>query len=213
MKWVILLSTLFFACNSTTQNNKPANDIAVANGVENFDKVEMLEFTFNIQVDTSKANSRHWQWFPKKNEAVFITDSSSTRFSRTDTSTQELKNLNARFTNDEYWLLFPMHMKWDSGAEINESGKVSAPISGQNLNKWVVRYNDTDGFTPGDVYEVFVDENNRMQEWAFHHGGAPEDPLVTTWENYGDFNGLTIAQEHKSKDGKFHLWFTGIKVN
>ncbi len=213
MRWAFIFSILFFACNSTTQNNQPAHDIAVANGVENFNKVQMLEFTFNIQVDTLKDNSRHWQWYPQTNEAVFVTDSSSTRFSRTDTSTTELKNLNARFTNDEYWLLFPMHMKWDSGAQIKESGKVAAPISGKTLNKWVVSYNDTDGFTPGDMYEVFVDDKKLIQEWAFHPGGAMEDPLVTSWENYDDFNGLMIAQEHKSKDGKFHLWFTGIKVN
>jgi hypothetical protein len=38
--------------------------------------------------------------------------------------------------------------------------------------------------------------------------GVAEPSLIATWENYKDFNGLQIGQEHKSKDGKFNLWFT-----
>ncbi len=53
---------------------------------------------------------------------------------------------------------------------------------------------------------------NQQQEWAFHKGGSPEPSLMTTWENYKDFNGLQIAQEHKTKDGKFRLYFTDIGV-
>ncbi len=62
------------------------------------------------------------------------------------------------------------------------------------------------------MYNLYIDENNRIQEWSFHKGGAPEPSLMTTWENYKDFNGLQIAQEHRSKDGKFRLWFTGVQV-
>lgn len=172
----------------------------------------MLEFVFNAQRDTAPASIRHWQWFPKTNEIVFITDSSTTKFKRNDTTTQDLKKLNARFTNDEYWLLYPLHLSWDKGFELRDSGMKTAPISGKNMRKLSAKYNDKDGYTPGDMYEVYIDEKKRIQEWAFHKAGAVEPSLITTWENYKDFNGMHIAQDHKSKDGKFHLWFTGIQI-
>lgn len=214
MKFCLPLSCFFalISCNPSSSKNEIGNQIAVANGIDNFGKVQMLEFTYNSQRDTAKASSRHWQWFPKVNEVVFITDSSTTRFNRNDTTTQELKKLNARFTNDEYWLLYPFHLSWDKGFELQDSGTKTAPISGKSLRKITTKYNDKDGFTPGDMYDVFIDENKRIQEWAFHKGGVAEPSLITTWESYKDFNGLQLAQEHKSKDGKFRLWFTGIQV-
>lgn len=214
MKYLILLYLFFslLSCKETSDKNEIANQVAEANGIGNFQKAEMLEFTFNAQRDTAAPSSRHWQWFPKTNEVVFITDSVTTRFKRYDTTTQELKQLNARFTNDEYWLLFPFHLEWDKGYELFDSSMQAAPISGKSLRKITVKYNDKDGFTPGDRYDIFLDDKQRMQEWSFHKGGVAEASLSTTWENYADFNGMQLAQEHKSKDGKFRLWFTSIKV-
>lgn len=199
-------------CNQPSPEKKIAHQIAAANGVDNFKNVQMLEFVFNAQRDTAPASNRHWQWFPKNNEIVFITDSSTTKFKRNDTSTQELKKLNARFTNDEYWLLYPFHLSWDSGLELLDSSMKVAPISGKNLRKITAKYNKSEGYTPGDMYDVYVDETDHIVEWAYHKAGVTEPTLMATWENYKDFNGLQIAQEHKSKDGKFHVWFTGIQI-
>jgi hypothetical protein len=214
MKNILYLSAFFALLSCDESNSKKAisDQIAVANGMENFKKVGMLEFIFNVQRDSAKASNRHWQWFPKSNEVVFITDSGSTRFNRNDTATQELKKLNARFTNDEYWLLYPLHLGWDKGFELLDSNAKVAPISGKTLRKVTAKYNDKDGFTPGDMYDVYVDENLRVHEWAYHDAGVAEPSLITTWEDYKDFNGLQIAQEHKSKDGKLRIWFTGIQI-
>ena len=214
MKHVFFLLCIIFlqCCNQPSTEKNIGNQIAEANGVENFKNVQMLEFIFNVQHDTAAASSRHWQWFPKTNEVVFITDSSTTKFKRTDTSTQELKKLNARFTNDEYWLLYPFHLDWDKGMELLDSNMKPAPISGKSMHKIITKYNNKDGFTPGDMYILYLDVNQHIQEWEYHKSGSAEPSLITTWENYKDFNGLKIAQDHKSKDGKFHLWFTGIQV-
>lgn len=199
-------------CSGPSAEKKIGHQIAIANGIDNFKNVQMLEFIFNVQQDTAAPSSRHWQWFPKTNEVVFITDSNSTRFKRNDTATQDLKKLNARFTNDEYWLLYPFHLDWDEGVELLDNSMKPGPINRKSLHKVTLKYNKKDGFTPGDMYDVYTDENKRILEWAYHKGGSAEPSLVTTWENYKDFNGLQLAQEHKSKDGKFHLWFTGIRI-
>lgn len=199
-------------CNQPSSQKNAGHQIAKANGIDNFKNVQMLEFIFNVQRDTAAPSSRHWRWFPKTNEVIFITDSSNIQFKRTDTSTQELKKLNARFTNDEYWLLYPFHLDWDSGMELLDSAMKTAPISGKSLQKLTIKYNNKDGFTPGDMYCLYLDDNKQIQEWEYHKGGSPEPSLITTWENYKDFNGLKIAQDHKTKDGMFHLWFTGIEI-
>ncbi len=215
MKLYQLVVCLIFlqCCKQTSDDrNKIATEIADANGVENFNKVKSIEFTFNSKRDTAAPTTRHWKWFPQSNEVVFITDSATTKFNRTDTSTQELKKLNARFTNDEYWLLYPFHLKWDTGLELDDSSMQTGPVTGKSLRKITVRYNDKDGFTPGDMYDVYVDKELRINEWTYHKGGSPEATLMTSWENYKDFNGLQIAQEHKTKDGKVRIYFTGISV-
>jgi hypothetical protein len=212
MKIYLLLFCVFaLSCKQSSQNDM-GHQVAKANGIDQFSKVQMLEFIFNVQKDTVTPPSRHWQWFPKTNEVVFITDTASTRFNRNDTATKELKDLNAKFTNDEYWLVYPLHLGWDDGMQMLDSGIKTAPISGKNMRKITTKYNDKDGFTPGDMYDVYVDENNRIQEWVYHYSGAEDPSLITTWENYKDFNGLELAQDHKTKDGKFRLWFTGIQV-
>lgn len=214
MKYIYLLSCFFglVSCNQPTTEKESGHQIAKANGVENFEKITMLEFAFNVQHDTAAPFSRHWQWFPKTDEVVFITDSITRKFNRNDTATQELKQLNAQFTNDEYWLLFPFHLSWDNGFQLLDSGMKAAPVSGKTLHKFTIKYNDKDGFTPGDMYEIYVDGKDRIREWAYHKGGTPEPSLITTWENDKDYNGLQLAQDHKTKDGTFRLWFTGIQV-
>ncbi|MEP6513227.1 MAG: hypothetical protein ABJA79_05130 [Parafilimonas sp.] len=213
MKYCLLLCCLFaLQCCQPSSEKKIGHEIAEANGIDNFKNVQMLEFIFNVQRDTASPSSRHWQWFPKTNEVVFLTDNSSTRFKRDDTTTQDLKNLNALFTNDEYWLLYPFHLVWDNGFEMLESSMKPAPISGKNLLKITTKYNNKDGYTPGDMYDVYVDGNKRIEEWAYHEGGAAEPAIMTTWEDYKDFSGFQIAREHNSKDGKFHLWFTNIRI-
>ncbi|HZI01754.1 MAG TPA: hypothetical protein VEX63_11445, partial [Flavisolibacter sp.] len=79
MRYTPLLALLIIllSCNDSGEKKDTAPDsksivhqIADANGVENFDKVQLIEFTFNAQRDTAKPSNRHWQWFPKSNEVV-----------------------------------------------------------------------------------------------------------------------------------------------
>ena len=209
--FLIIVATLQ-CCNEKASEKKMGHPVAVASGIENFKNVKMIEFIFNVQKDTFPASSRHWQWFPHKNEVIFLTDSSNIKFNRGDTSTQELQKLNARFTNDEYWLLYPFHLDWDSGMELVDNGIKTGPISGKAMHMLTTKYNSTAGFTPADMYSLYINDKQQIQEWEYHKAGSPEATLVTSWENYKDFNGIQVSQDHKTKDGKFHIWFTGIQI-
>lgn len=200
-----------FSCNKKEEDKGIATIIANANGAKAFAAVKSIDFTFNVDKDTVQV-VRRWKWMPGKNEVIFYDKNDSTQFKRMDTSTALLKKLNAQFTNDEYWLVFPLHLQWDNGYTLTNNDTAIAPVTGKQLHKYTVQYNSKDGFTPGDMYEIYTDEKYMIQEWAYHKTASKEPSLMASWESYGDFGGIKIAKEHKSKDGTFRLFFTGITV-
>ncbi len=209
---VICVIFIQFSCTSSgNEKNSDALAIAKAHGIDDFDKVKSIEFTFNVQKDTAHTE-RHWKWLPQTDMVTFFDKGNSTSFKRYDTSTNELRKLNATFTNDEYWLLFPFHLKWDKGYSFSQNDTATAPLSGKKYHKYTIKYNDKDGFTPGDMYDLYTDDAHVVREWAFHKKASAEPSLITTWEDYQDFEGLKIAKEHKSKDGMFRLYFTDVRA-
>jgi hypothetical protein len=216
MKFIIMVICVIFiqfSCTSSgNEKSKDALAIAKANGSDDFDKVKSIEFTFNVQKDTSHS-ARHWKWVRETNMITSTDKGKSTSFKRYDTSTAELKDLNSKFTNDEYWLLFPLHLKWDNGYTFSKNDTATAPLSGNKYHEYTVKYNDKDGFTPGDMYDLYTDDSNVVREWAYHNKASVEPSLITTWEDYQDFGGLKIAKNHKTKDGKFKLYFTDVRVD
>ncbi|MEO7768348.1 MAG: hypothetical protein ABIS01_13025 [Ferruginibacter sp.] len=213
LKWVglFLFSACIFSCNPNAKDKGIPTQIANANGVKEFSKVKSLEFTFDLHKDSLHIE-RHWKWWPSDKKVTFYDKGDSTEFTVMDTSTADLKKLNAQFTNDQYWLLFPLHLQWDEGYTFTDNGMATGPATGKNGHKYTVQFNGKDGFTPGDMYELYLDDKFIIQEWAFHRSGVKEPTIMTSWENYEDFNGIKIARAHKSKDGNFTINFTGVSM-
>jgi hypothetical protein len=215
MKYIIVAICIILIQISCTPNGSEKSSeslaIAKAHGGDDFDKIKTVEFTFNVQRDTTHV-ARNWKWERPTDMITFNDSGKITSFKRYDTSTAELKQLNSKFTNDEYWLLFPLHLKWDNGYTFLKKDTTTAPLSGERSNMYTVKYNDTDGFTPGDMYVLYTDDSNVVKEWAFHKKGAGEPSLVTTWDDYQDFDGIKIAKDHRTKDGKFRLYFTDVRL-
>ena len=209
-----ILIALFSQCgsgSSATSGNAVIDKVAEAGGLENFGKIKELEFTFNVQKDTT-AMSRHWKWMPKTNDVIFSSGADSVSFKRYDTSTARLRELNGKFTNDEYWLIFPYHLVWDKGMTITDDGMAVGPVTGESLHKFTIQYNKSDGFTPGDMYVIYTGANDKINEWEYHKSGSTEPSLMTTWEDYEKFDGTQLSTNHKTKDGTFRLYFTDIKL-
>ncbi|CAN5174495.1 hypothetical protein BH20BAC1_BH20BAC1_25280 [soil metagenome] len=216
MRVLFLLSIVFCFTQCTENSKKESGEmeskIAMAAGEENFDKVKTLAFTFNTQRDSAKGAERKWKWLRESDEVISFNGTDSVLFKRYDTSTAELKKLNADFTNDEYWLLFPYHLVWDEGMTITDNGMAQGPVTMNSLHKLTVQYDKNAGFTPGDMYVIYVDENDKIIEWEFHKSGSAEPSLMTSWEDYEDYNGLKLSSNHTNKDGSFRLFFTDIAV-
>jgi hypothetical protein len=187
-----------------------AQKIANAHGFQNWDKVSRIEFTFNVDRDSSHFE-RSWVWVPKTNEVVMISKSDTISYKRTQLDSTSTKTDKA-FINDKYWLLAPFNLAWDKGTTISEPIITEAPISKKQLNKITLTYSIEGGYTPGDAYDFYYDNNFLVQEWIYRRQNSENPSLISTWENYQDFNGLKIATEHNKLEGHWNLNFTNIKV-
>jgi len=120
------------------------------------------------------------------------------------------EKIDKNFINDVFWLLFPFQIVWDPTLTFEEEENDKDPISGETVQKLRVIYNKDDGYTPGDVYELFYDEDYNITAWIFLRGGKGEG-RATVWKDNQEYNGITISTEHRNPEGG-GLWFSDIKV-
>jgi hypothetical protein len=188
-----------------------ARKIANAHGFENWKNVSDVKFTFKVDRDTIKGKGRSWIWKPKKNEVTMMAGETSVNYNRTKMDSTHI-GADRGFINDKYWLLVPFQLVWDTSATISESKKAKAPISEDQLNMITLTYPNEGGYTPGDAYDIFYGDDFMIKEWVFRKGNAAEATMVTTFENYKDYNGIKIATDHKMADGNWNLNFADINI-
>jgi hypothetical protein len=185
-------------------------EIAYANGYENWSKVDSISYTFNAQ-SGENISSRSWTWKPKTGEVRMSTQDTTLTYKSNDFD-EEIAFADRGFVNDKYWLLFPYHLVWDDNFDHEVTEQVEAPISGELMQKIAISYKNEAGYTPGDTYHIYVDKDKMIQEWSYTPSGSDQPRLSTTWEDYDDFKGLKISRMHKTKDGSFKIFFTDIEV-
>lgn len=181
-----------------------ANLIAQNYGLQNWNKVESITYTFNVKSPRAEFG-RTWTWHPKEDKVYSHTDDLTyTRGEGMD------PKIDKNFINDVFWLLFPFQIVWDPTLTFEEEENVKDPISGDTVQKLRVIYNKEDGYTPGDVYELFYDDDYTVTAWNFIRGGEGEG-RATVWKDNQDFNGITISTDHRNTQGG-GLWFSDIEV-
>ncbi|HJY88098.1 MAG TPA: hypothetical protein VKE24_14790 [Candidatus Acidoferrales bacterium] len=193
--------------------------IAKAYGIQSWAQVEQLRFTFRVQRGKEQ-RSRSWMWEPKTDRVSFQGADKQGKpvkltYLRSELNaqpTQELKEIDASFINDQYWLLFPFHLVWDRAAKVEDTGMHELPRGPGNGRRVVVTYPPNGGYTPGDVYELFVGEDGRIIQWAYHQGGAPKPTLAASWEENRHLGPLVVSLNHPSAKGDVRVWFTEVAV-
>lgn len=188
-----------------------AEKIANAHGIENWDNVKKVEFTFKVDRDTIKGSGRFWVWYPKKDSVYMSAGTQEIKYSRRNLDSVPA-NADRAFINDKYWLLVPFQLVWDTSATISEPKKVESPINKEQLDMITITYPDEGGYTPGDAYDIYFDKDYLIREWTYRKGDSPEPSLSNTFENYQDFNGIKIAIDHKKDNGNWNLNFTDVSI-
>ncbi len=215
-----LVSILLISCKSdkrievATEEVEPKSileQIALAHGYENWNNVQEIAFTFNVDRDSTHFE-RSWVWQPKTNAVMHINGADTLQYNRKSMDSVAFKT-NAGFINDRYWLLAPFNLVWDKDNFTHEHTKGAlAPISGKTMQKLTIVYGSEGGYTPGDAYDFFFGDDHLIREWVFRKANQSEPSMTTTWENYSNIKGFEFVKDHKRKEGGFNLYIDGISV-
>ncbi|WP_373501144.1 hypothetical protein [Desulfococcus sp.] len=195
----LLILAAFLVCGCAghpVKSEDVLHDICRANHLFDLYQKERLRFTFNVRLP-DKTVKRSWEWHIRSGE-VFLNG--------------EAHSQSAMFVNDIYWLLFPLKAWEDRGkTAVTVNRRRTPPLAGRELTEVVVRYVDGKGFTPNDAYRLYVDDNLMIREWGYLKEGREPPARMTTWEDYTDFDGVSLSLLREGPAG-FRVWFTDVAV-
>ena len=178
--------------------------IAKTYGLDSFGQIEAIRYTWSAQFPGVNV-SHTWVWEPKTNKVSYEgkdKDGKPVKVSyvRSELSSQpdSVKNeVDPAFQNDNYWLLFPFHAYWDSSATVTDQGMQKLPIGNGSARLVAVKYPAEGGYTPGDTWELYVGNDNRVEQFVYHRGGPKKPSIVSaTWEGYKKAGPLLISTDH-----------------
>ncbi|MEW6143776.1 MAG: hypothetical protein AB1598_02045 [Thermodesulfobacteriota bacterium] len=216
---VLLMLCLFSRAEiALSQEPSVGEKIAQAYGIGGFGEIEEIKFTFNVRKGETEAQ-RSWIWQPKADRVTYHGDGKTDKavtYYRKDLSSpgsESLVEIDSHFINDQYWLIFPFHLVWDKDITVKidpEKGKF--PISGRIGRMVSVVYPPTGGYTPGDRYDLFLDDDNTIAEWIYRRGGSEIPTVSAAWEDNRRVGPIMLSLNHPGADGKFRVWFTGVEL-
>jgi hypothetical protein len=198
-----------------------AEQMAKTYGLDSFGQVEGIRYTFNLEFPGVK-RSDTWEWNPKTDAVSYEGKDTEGKpmkvtYLRSQLSGQSdaVKNeIDPAFINDQYWLLFPLHVAWD-GASVTDQGMHKLPLGEGSAELVSVKYGSKHGYTPGDTWELYVGADKRIEEMVYHRGG-PKKPsiVIATWEGYKKAGPLLFSTDHRgTADGQpLRLSFSDVSV-
>ncbi len=199
------LLAAFLLIIPSAQAHPVVDTILAKYGAEAFKQAKEIRFTFHAKM-IGIGPTRTWIWKPQSDSVTRVDKGIS--YSRKSMNAAQ-KALDANFVNDQYWLIFPLHLGMDKGMQITvDSALTPSPIRKTPLRRVEVAYTQPAGYTPNDSYELYVDPEGLIKEWVYHKGGKKLG-LKWTWEKYETFSGILFAEEHH---GLAHIYFTDIEV-
>jgi hypothetical protein len=221
----LVFAVLLFTATSWAQQRDPIIEkIAKAYGLDSYGKIEAIRYTWNGEIPGLFKVSHAWEWEPKTGKISYegkdkdgkpmkVTYDSSQLSSQSDQVKNEVE---PAFVNDNYWLLFPFHADWDTSATITNQGMRKLPVGAGSATLVSVKYPaEAGGYTPGDIWDLYVGKDHRVQQMVYHRGGPKKPSLVTaTWTGYKKAGPLLISTEHRgTADGKpLHIFISNVAV-
>jgi len=224
VRFLSISGLLVLAVSSWAQQHNPTLEkLAKTYGLDSWDQVEAVRYTFNIDIPVLKA-SRSWTWEPKTNQITFegkdedgkpvkVTYNANQLSSQPDNVKNEVE---PGFVNDNYWFLLPFHVYWDTSATVTDEGMQKLPIGTGSADKVVVKYpTEAGGYTPGDTWDLYIGKDNRIEAMVYHRGGPTKPSLViASWTGYKKAGPLLVSTEHRgtADGGPLHIFFTNVAV-
>ena len=221
---VLLVGAFCLPASVSAQQRPPIVDqIAQTYGFGSFAQVDAIRYTFTLDGGPKLRLHRSWIWEPKKDRITFEGKDKAGKdvkvtYVRSQLASQDAfvkEVVDPGFFNDQYWLVLPFHMIWDTGPTIEDAGMQKLPLGKGKARKVVMKYPSQGGYLPGDTWALFIGKDNRIQEMEFHHGGKEKpSKVVANWTDYKMAGPLLFSLDHHGKaDGHpFRLTFTNVAV-
>lgn len=220
----IAFSVLVLSGTLHAQQRSPViEQIARAYGLDSFGQIEAVRYTWNVQFPGASV-SHTWEWEPKTGKVTFEGKDNDGKpvtvsYKRSELASQPdavKTGTDPSFINDNYWLVFPFHACWDTGASVTDQGMKKLPIGAGSARLISVKYPaDGGGYTPGDTWDLYVGKDNRVVQFIYHRGG-PKKPstVIASWTGYKKAGPLLVSTEHRgTADGApVHLWISDVSV-
>jgi len=224
---VTMISLLLFgvpvlaATSCSEKRPSVAEQIAKTYGLDSFRKIDAIRYTFNAQFPGVNL-SRSWVWQPKTGQVSY---EGKDRDGKPVKATYVRSQLNSQpanvkddidpgFVNDQYWLLLPLHVYWDTSADVQDKGMQELPLGNGSAELIAVKY-PSEGYSPGDTWDLYVGKDNRVEQLVYHRGG-PKKPsvVIATWEGYKKAGPLLVSTDHRgTADGKpLAIFFSNVSV-
>jgi hypothetical protein len=216
---------MILATSSWAQQRPPVVEkLAKTYGLDSYGQIDAIRYTFNLQLPALNLNlSRTWTWEPKTGQVTYEGKDKDGKpvkvtYLRSQLASQpaDVKDdIDPGFVNDNYWLILPFHIYWDTGATVTDEGMQKLPIGSGSAEKVVVKYPSGGGYTPGDTWTLYVGNDGRIGAFRYDRGGPKKPSLViATWTGYKMAGPLLVSTEHRgTADGKpLHLWFSNVAV-
>jgi len=183
-------------------------------GSDKLQELESVRFTFNVEKNGELKARRSWVYQPQTKHLVRTVDGVRLEFQRGEPKTEQERVADAQFTNDFFWFHPPVQIYLASDdLKVTDGGAAKSPIHHDDTHRLLMSYRaEGGGYTPGDSYELYLDDAGKIVEWSYHKAGAPEPTLTNTFEQYQQVGPLRIATEHLSADKTFHLFFQDVAV-
>lgn len=220
---ILAFGVLVLATTSGAQTRPPiVEQLAKAYGLDSFGQIEAIRYTFNLDLGALKL-SRTWVWEPKadrvsyegKDKAGKPVKATYVRSQISSAPANVKDEIDPAFNNDNYWLVFPFHVYWDTSAAVTDKAAQKLPLGKGSATLVSVKYPSEGGYTPGDTWELYVGTDDRVREFIYRRGG-PKKPsvVITTWADYKKAGPLLVAVDHRgTADGKpVRIFFSDVAV-
>ena len=220
---LLALSTLLISAATAGAQQRPpiVEKLAKTYGLDSFGQIEAIRYTFNVEAPGLDL-ARSWIWEPKTDQITYEGKDKSGKpvkvtYLRSQIGSQsaEVKEtIDPGFWNDNYWLILPFHVAWDTNAAVEDAGTQKLPLGNGSAEKVVVKYPSGGGYSQGDTWELYVGTDGRIEEMAYHAGGPTKHDVIMTWADYKKAGPLLVSMEHRgTRDGQpAHVFFSNVAV-
>ncbi|MGJ8683479.1 MAG: selenophosphate synthetase [Nonlabens sp.] len=215
---IALLAIGIYSCKNTAKTNdnvilSTTEQIAQTAGMENWDAIKEVKFTFSVGKMGQTLYARNWTWNRTTGDVTLIAPPDTVRYNINKPKDTIQTSADRAFVNDIYWLIPELKFMSDKGTRIIEKTGALAPISKDSLDMFTIIYSNDGGYTPGDAYDVYYDQEHNLREWVYRQQNDTVIGMMTTFEKFETINGIKVATDHRTPDRMTRIHLTNIEFN